>query len=145
MTNISMRKSRLGYVSLFSNNLWNITQSDKRYQNLTWKPSTLYHKKTTTIYSPSYCIKHTWSESEINTLQRIYVFLLPGHSSKHCGTAVIHYTDCKSTNSPYFKEQMTKCMKIHKILLKDCSLTAYMMTTNFENTSMYTGTWIYFQ
>jgi hypothetical protein len=72
-------------------------------------------------------------------MQRTYVLLLPGHSSKHCGTAVIYYTDCKSTNSPYFKEQMTKCMKIHKILLKDCSLTAYM-TTNFEY--MYTGTWI---
>jgi hypothetical protein len=130
---ISMRKYVLGYVSHFYYNiLWTMTQSDKHYQNLTRKPSTLYLKETIAIYSPSYCIKHTWSESRDQHVAKD-IFSLPGHSSKHYGTAVIYYNDCKFTNSPYFKEQMTKCMKIHKMLLKDCSLTVYMMTTNFEN------------
>lgn len=71
------------------------------------------------------------------------ILLFSGHSSKHYGTIVVYYTDCKSINSPYFKEQMAKCMKIHKILLKDCSLTAYMVTANFEN--LYAGTRIHSQ
>jgi hypothetical protein len=71
------------------------------------------------------------------------IFLLRGHKPKQYGTAVVYYTYSKSTNSPYFKEQMTKCMKMQKILLKDCSLTSYTKTANFEN--LYTHTWIHSQ
>lgn len=117
--NISMRKYWLGYFPLLDNNLWLTTQSDQCYQNLRRKLLTLYLKEIT-VYSPSYYIKYTWSESQINMLQRIYFYY--GATDQSTMVQLSFITLTVSLLIPHISKKKWQ---------------------NFEN--LYTSTWIHSQ